>query len=106
MLAGWLALALMVVAGGFVDAQKAIDVAGVRLDEAFRLAGSNSTGLVVSVTVNDLKPHTTSDNFLVRLFDEKGGRPEISRVSRSDRSRTPPEPNVAVAFAATVLGCC
>jgi hypothetical protein len=70
MLAGW--LALMVVAGGFVDAQKAIDVAGIRLDEAFRLAGSNSTGLVVSVTVNDLKPHTTSDNFLVRLFDEKG----------------------------------
>jgi hypothetical protein len=67
-----LALALIVIAGWSVDAQKALDVAGVRLDEAFRLAGSNSMGLVVSVTVNDLKPHTTTDNFHVRLFDEAG----------------------------------
>jgi hypothetical protein len=67
-----LALTLTVLAGWSVHAQKAIEVAGVRLDDAFRLAGSNSAGLVVSVTVNDLKPHTTTDNFLVRLFDDAG----------------------------------
>jgi 4-hydroxy-2-oxoheptanedioate aldolase len=29
-------------------------------------------GLVVSVTVNDATPHPTTDNFLVRLFDDAG----------------------------------
>jgi len=66
------AVALLLIAGGSVDAQQAIAVAGVRLDEAFRLTGSNSMGLVVSVTVNELKSHTTSDNFLLRLFDDTG----------------------------------
>ena len=65
-------VALMLIAGWPAGAQQPIAVAGVRLDEAFRLTGSNSMGLVVSVTVNELKPHTTSDNFLVRLFDPAG----------------------------------
>src|SRR5689334_11827258 len=70
--AAMLAVVLTELTGGFVHAQKVVDVAGVRLDEAFRLVGSNSTGLVVSVTVKDPPPHTTSGNFIVRLFDDAG----------------------------------
>jgi hypothetical protein len=67
-----LALAMMLTSCCAVQAQPSVAVIAVRLDNDFRLTGSDSSGLIVSVSITELKPHTTSDDFRVRLFDDKG----------------------------------
>jgi hypothetical protein len=55
-------------------AQPQVQVTGVRLDDAFRLVGSNSSGLVVSVTIGEPKPRATSNDFALVNFDDNGRR--------------------------------
>src|ERR1044072_6095125 len=55
-------------------AQQQVQVTGVRLDTAFRLVGSNSSGFVVSVKVSELKPGATSNDFALVNFDDKAHR--------------------------------
>jgi hypothetical protein len=57
-----------------IGAQKAVELIGVRIDSAFRLVGSNSSGLVVSVKIDELQGHRTSDDFALILFDADGRR--------------------------------
>ena len=47
---------------------------GVRLDDAFHLPGSDTAGLVVSVKLNGLKPHASSNDFALVNIDGKGHR--------------------------------
>jgi hypothetical protein len=69
-----LVFALTVMLPAIVGVQPAVQLTGVRIDNAFRLVGSNSSGLVVSVKTNDLQGHRTSDDFALVLFDADGRR--------------------------------
>jgi hypothetical protein len=66
------AVALIVAAS--VAAQAAAQLTGVRLDSAFRLTGSDTSGLVVSVTISDQQRRRTSDDFALVLFESDGRR--------------------------------
>lgn len=55
-----------------IAAPETMRVTGVRLDDRFRLTGSNSTGLVVSIGVDELKPRMASRDFTLRIFDDRG----------------------------------
>jgi hypothetical protein len=57
-----------------VAVQQAAQLTGVRLDHTFRLGGSDSSGLVVSVQINDQQSHRTSDDVALVLFDSNGRR--------------------------------
>ena len=51
------------------SAQTSLQLTGVRLDDAFRPAGSDGTGLIVAVTIKELpRPSTTAD-FTVFVSD-------------------------------------
>ena len=52
-----------------VAAQPAVQLTGVRLDNAFQLVGSNASGLVVSITLKGPQSRRTSDDFALVLFD-------------------------------------
>ncbi len=69
-----LLLALTPIGGARVVAQPAAQVMGVRLDDAFRLVGSDSSGLVISVTLAAQQTHRTSDDFALVVFDKTGQR--------------------------------
>ena len=47
-------------------------LAGVRLDEAFRLVGSNSSGLIATIDITAVTPGMTAGNFIARVFDDAG----------------------------------
>ena len=51
-----------------------LELTGVRVDNAFRLPGSDSSGLIVSVSINELKTGMTSHDFEVAT-DGDGGKP-------------------------------
>jgi hypothetical protein len=55
-------------------AQQAPQLTGVRLENAFRLLGSNSSGLVVSVKLDERQSRRTSDDLALVLFDSSGRR--------------------------------
>jgi hypothetical protein len=65
-------LAIVLALSPAIVAQRAatssVHVTGVRLDDAFRLPGSNGIGLVVSVSVDSLEPNTSSDDFVLALL--------------------------------------
>src|SRR5947209_4716469 len=68
------AFAIVLTVSCSATAQSPVRATAVRLDDAFHLAGSDSSGLVVSVTINSLAPHMTSDDFGVVVYDDKGRR--------------------------------
>jgi hypothetical protein len=47
-------------------------VAGVRLDDAFQLVGSNSSGLIATINITAIAPGMIAGNFIARIFDDKG----------------------------------
>jgi hypothetical protein len=47
-------------------------LAGVRLDEGFRLVGSNSSGLIATIDITAATPGMTAGNFIARIFDDAG----------------------------------
>src|SRR5262245_16191896 len=55
-------------------AQPALHVTGERLEPAFAMPGSDATGLVVSVTIDQLKGPATSNDFTLFVFDGRGTR--------------------------------
>jgi hypothetical protein len=57
---------------GFARAQAAPQVTGVRVEHAFDLPGANASGVVVSVTIDTLKDHATTDDFVLVLLNGDG----------------------------------
>lgn len=55
-----------------VAAQPAMELSGVRLDNEFRMPGSNASGLVFTVTIHALARPTTTDDFIVVIYDDQG----------------------------------
>ena len=55
-------------------AQPALHVTGERLEPAFAMPGSDAIGLVVSVTIDQLKGPATTGDFTLFLFDGRGAR--------------------------------
>lgn len=47
-------------------------LAGVRLDDGFRLVGSNSSGLIATIDITAVTPGMTAGNFIARIFDDNG----------------------------------
>jgi hypothetical protein len=61
----WLVAAL-------IAAPPVVGLAGVRLDDAFQLVGSNSSGLIATIDITAIAPDMTAGNFIARIFDDKG----------------------------------
>jgi hypothetical protein len=55
-------------------AQPALRVTGERLEPAFAMPGSDAVGLVVSVTIDQLKGPATTGDFTLFVFDGRGAR--------------------------------
>jgi hypothetical protein len=55
-------------------AQPALHVTGERLDPAFAMPGSDAIGLVVSVSIDQLKGPVTTGDLALYLFDGRGVR--------------------------------
>jgi hypothetical protein len=53
-------------------AQPAMQLTGVRLDDAFKMPGSDAAGLVFSVMVRTLAKPTTTGDFTLVVYDEQG----------------------------------
>ncbi len=47
-------------------------LAGFRLDDAFHLVGSDSSGLIATIDITTLAPGMTAGNFIARIFDDEG----------------------------------
>jgi hypothetical protein len=62
----WLVVAV------FAASQPVARVAGVRLDAAFHLVGSDSSGLIATIQITAIAPGMTAGNFIARIFDDKG----------------------------------
>ncbi len=54
--------------------QTSIQLTGVRLDQEFRLPGSNASGLVAAVTIDRLPRPSTTGDFTVFITDDQGKR--------------------------------
>jgi len=67
-----LALWLTAIVCATAASQPTMAVAAYRLDDTFRLPGTNATGFVVSVRINAPGPGMTADDFILRLFDDSG----------------------------------
>src|SRR5262245_37120753 len=63
---GWLVAAVV------AAAQPVAGVVGVRLDDAFQLVGSNSSGLIATINITSLAPGMSAGNFVGRIFDGEG----------------------------------
>src|SRR5678815_1000696 len=65
-------------------------LAGVRLDEGFRLVGSNSSGLIATIDITAATPGMTAGNFIARIFDD-AGKPagEMWPLATAQRADTP-----------------
>ena len=61
----WLVTAL-------VAAPPVAGLAGVRLDDAFHLVGSDSSGLIATIDITAIAPGMTAGNFIARIFDDRG----------------------------------
>jgi len=68
------ALALGVTVSCSIASQPRVRATGVHLDDAFQLVGSDSSGLVISVTINALAPKMTTDDFAAVAYDDKARR--------------------------------
>jgi hypothetical protein len=55
-------------------AQPAMHVTGERLEPAFAMPGSDAIGLVVSVTIDQLKGPASTGDFTLFVFDGRGAR--------------------------------
>src|SRR5580765_6537546 len=60
------------VAAVVAASQPVADVTGVRLDDGFRLVGSDSSGLIATIRITAIAPGMTAGNFIARVFDDKG----------------------------------
>jgi len=60
------------VAAVVAASQPVADVAGVRLDDGFRLVGSDSSGLIATIRITAIAPGMTAGNFIARVFGDKG----------------------------------
>jgi hypothetical protein len=61
------------VAAALVAAQPSVaGLAGVRLDDGFRLVGSDSSGLIATIDVTAVPPGMTAGNFIARIFNDAG----------------------------------
>jgi hypothetical protein len=67
-----LAIALML--SPLALAQPPQEITAVRLDNTFRLVGSDSSGLVVAVKIGALKRPASSGDFTLVIFDAQGHR--------------------------------
>ncbi len=65
-----LGIALVQVTG--TGTSKNLHVTGVRLDNAFRLVGSDSSGLVLTVRIDQLLRPTSTGDFTLVIFNDQG----------------------------------